>query len=280
MFAKLLKHEFKSQSRIFIILSLAALLAGGIGCGMLSLILHLAQTEMDSTGAILGVVFAAILMVFMVFAIVAYLYSVTILLVFRFYKHNFSDEGYLTFTLPANAHQILLSSMLNIVIWQVIAGIVTFISAGLIMTPLFAVMQQELGLSSMIFSEMFLDVVSTFDMMGVSIWYVVIYLLSMVFSHIGGVVLILLSVTIGCVAAKKHKILASIGIYCGITMALSIISSIVSFAALLSDAFVSGSTEQFSMYASTAMPGILYLVIAVGGYFLMHYLVDKKLNLP
>ena len=195
MFAKLLKHEFKSQAKLFLILSLAALGAGGIGCGMLSLILHLVQTEMDTAGAILGVIFSAILMFFMFLVIIAYVYAVTILLVYRFYKYHFSDEGYLTFTLPASTHQILLSSILNMVIWQAITGIVLLISGVLIMLPVLAMMQQELGLSSMIFSEIFLNMMNSYEAVGVSGWYIVLYLLAILFSYIGGIISMLLSVT-------------------------------------------------------------------------------------
>lgn len=281
MFAKLLKHEFKSQAKLFLILSLAALGAGGVGCGMLSLILHLAQTEMDTAGAILGVVFSAMLMVFMFLAVMAYSFAVSILLVYRFYKYHFSDEGYLTFTLPATTHQILLSGLLNFFIWQMIAGVVVMISAGLIFSPLMAMMRQELGMSTLIFNEMFLDILYTsFDAAGIGWWYIPVYILSVIFSSAGSIVLILLSVTIGCVVAKKHKVLASIGIYYGINMVLSIITSIVSFAAMIGDFWAMETTQSVSMNFTTAVPGVLYLIIGVVGYFLMHRLVEKKLNLP
>lgn len=280
MFAKLLKHEFKSQAKLFLILSIAALIAGAVGGGMLSLFIHLVETETDSTASILGAIFSMLVMMFMIFAVVAYVIAVMIILVVRFYKHHFSDEGYLTFTLPASGHQLLLSSICNILIWQIISSIVAIISAALIMIPVFSLMSEEMGMTQLIFNESFLEMMYSDLGIEYSGWYAVLRIFSTVVTYIGGLMLMLTSVTIGSVIAKKHKILASIGIYYGINMAMSILTSILSFAALIGDVWVSENIESMSMYLSTGIPAVLYLVIAVGGYFLMHHLVSKKLNLP
>lgn len=280
MFAKLLKHEFKSQAKLMLILSLAALGAGVVGGGMLALFMHLIESEMDTTGAIIGTVFSMMIMIFMIFAIVAYSMAVMILLAYRFYKHHFSDEGYLTFTLPASSHQILLSGILNFLIWQVIASVVAFVSIMVIMTPVFTMLIQETGMPQMIFSESFLEVMYADMGVDYSGWYILLQILSMVISYVGAAVLILTSITIGSVVAKKHKILASIGIYYGINMAMSIVTNIISFVGMMGDAWVAESTGMFSMTWSMLIPALLYLGIAIGGYFLMHHLVDKKLNLP
>jgi len=280
MFAKLLKHEFKSQAKLFLILSLAALIAGGVGGGMLSLFIHLVETETDSTASILGAVFSMLVMMFMIFAVAAYVIAVVIILAVRFYKHHFSDEGYLTFTLPASSHQLLLSSICNILIWQIISSVVALISVALIMTPVFSLMSEEMGMTQLIFNESFLEMMYSDLGIQYSGWYTVLRIVTVVVTYVGGLMLMLTSVTIGSVIAKKHKILASIGIYYGINMAMSILTSVLSFAALIGDVWVSENVESISMYLSSAVPAVLYLFIAVGGYFLMHHLVDKKLNLP
>lgn len=280
MFAKLLKHEFKSQAKLFLILSLAALIAGGVGGGMLSLFIHLVETETDSTASILGAVFSMLVMMFMIFAVAAYVIAVGIILAVRFYKHHFSDEGYLTFTLPASSHQLLLSSICNILIWQIISSVVALISAALIMIPVFSLMSEEMGMTQLIFNESFLEMMYSDLGIEYSGWYTVLRIVTAVVTYAGGLMLMLTSVTIGSVIAKKHKILASIGIYYGINMAMSILTSVLSFAALIGDVWVSENVESISMYLSSGVPAVLYLFIAVGGYFLMHHLVDKKLNLP
>ena len=90
----------------------------------------------------------------------------------------------------------------------------------------------------------------------------------------------LLSITIGSLIAKKHKILASIGIFYGISMAVSTISSIFSMTSMLSSMVLSGGNIDSIMSETIVAPSVLMLIIGVGGYFLMHYLVKKKLNLP
>ena len=85
--------------------------------------------------------------------------------------------------------------------------------------------------------------------------------------------ILMLSVTIGAIIAKKHKVLAAIGVYYGIGVGLSIVGSI----AMMGTVFTK---------AEAAIPGTLLglsalmgLLLFLGSYFLTHYLMDKKLNL-
>ena len=88
------------------------------------------------------------------------------------------------------------------------------------------------------------------------------------------IVVLMLSVTIGSVIAKKHKILAAVGCYYGINLVISFVSGICSlamaFAAEVNAGWIMG------LFGSNA---VLLLIVAVAGYFLMHFLADKKLNL-
>ena len=125
MFTKLLKYEFRAQRKLLSILSLSALGAGIIGGLMMWLItgsdvIYGSFTTENDFAAAMLISFSTTLMLGAIFAIIAYIVAVYILLLYRFYKHHFSDEGYLTFTLPATTHQILLSSILNIIIWSFI----------------------------------------------------------------------------------------------------------------------------------------------------------------
>jgi len=77
--------------------------------------------------------------------------------------------------------------------------------------------------------------------------------------------------------AKKHKLLVAFGVYYALNMGVSIVTSVSSIYLLMSEYFMDGS---MTLMLSTVMNSVLYLGLAIGGYFLMHHLVDKKLNLP
>ena len=281
MFKKLLKHEFNAQRGLFTLLGLSALGAGVLGCAAIQLIIHIVRNYLENPSVILSdgqelfmiVAMMALFFLSMVlaFAIGACSVAVWVMLVYRFYKHHFTDEGYLTFTLPATTHQILLSSIVNILIWTVIIALVIIASYSVMLAPVFAMAMQEENVN--IFAEMQSAMT---DVYGGSI--IVVQIFAIVCTMLGNLILPLLAATIGAQVAKKHKLLAGIGIYYGINAGISFITGILSLVITVADAAImyNGGT----MFLTFLIPGILYLGIAIGGYFLMHYMVSRKLNLP
>lgn len=271
MFSRLLKHEFKSQCGIFSVLSLAALGAGLLGGGMMALLMHLTESNSENVSSVMGIATAGMLLVGVCLALVAYAVAVELLLIYRFYKHLFSDEGYLTFTLPVTTHQILLSSIVNITIWTLISGLVTLLGILMIVAPMFTMSGNDVGTSlvqdwQLIRSEFGGELV-------------VLQIISTIAKAIYSLILPLLSITIGALIAKKHKVLAAFGIYFGINMVISTLSGVVSILTAFSDFMISYSSNDVFYVFSTLVPALVYLGLGIGGYFIMHHLVDKKLNL-
>ena len=89
------------------------------------------------------------------------------------------------------------------------------------------------------------------------------------------IIILMLSVTIGSVVVRKLKVLAAIGIYYGINIVLSLGNTIIMVVSGLLSSNSIDFYNQFFLY-----PTILMLALGTGGYFLMHYLASKKLNLP
>ena len=71
-------------------------------------------------------------------------------------------------------------------------------------------------------------------------------------------------------STKKHKVLAAVGVYYGIHVAMSIGSAILSIQVSAIDL----GGRAFFCYTL-----LITAAIAVAGYFLMYWLMDKKLNL-
>lgn len=266
MFAKLLKHEWKSSSRILGVLSLAALGVGVLGAVVMRIITTL-ETRPDATGilsAILGVG-----LFFLFIALFAYVAAVEIILLYRFYKNKFTDEGYLTFTLPVNSHQIFLSSLLNILAWSAIAAVVMFTSMGTIL--LLGVDWRGMG-SPEDFRMIFESYQMMFEFQG-GTEIIPLAILTAIASTISGVIIPMTCLTIGAVVAKKHKILAAFGIGYAVSIVTGMVSGVMSAVAML-------SVQDFNMAPTYLAEFLTQLALGLGGYFLSTYLMSKKLNLP
>lgn len=266
MFTKLLKYEFKWVSRPLTTISIATLAAGGLGGLLFKLIYD--ESFMEQTDILIAVI--AILLGGIFIGLVAYGIGTSILLLYRFYKHKFSDEGYLTFTTPATTHQILLSSILNILIWTAISFAVLAIALTMILSPLVFDTQNF---------KHFLDINIVFYYFDIQANDVFLSCFSVLSSVVYSLILPLLSITIGSLIAKKHKLLCAFAVGYGINMAVSTLTGIVNVSVYL-DAFTTVIEPTSQVFESLLLiPSIIQILIGIGGYFLMHYLIDKKLNI-
>ena len=103
---------------------------------------------------------------------------------------------------------------------------------------------------------------------------VVLFLLNVLPRFACELVVLMLSVTIGSILAKKHKILAAVGVYYVIHVALSMVTSFTMAVGAFSG--VDGKVWMLRFFGGTAL---LMTGVAVAGYLLMYLLVDRKLNL-
>jgi len=271
MFTKLLKHEFRSTWSIIGTLCLVCL-----GCGLLSglSMCYLVRVSEQGAEEMWGLTLLCVLvMVVGIIAIAVCGVAALFVLIGRFYKRCFTDEGYLTFTLPVNSHQILLSSMVNSVINMLIASVTVFVSIALLIL---------VGVSSAhgfwpalweSLPRLFRDLCQllTSREMG----YVVHALLWMLLFLLCELVVLMLSVTIGALAAKKHKILAAVGVY----YIIHFVTTFINLSGMGTVVLVEAGTEAMGTKMITVQTFVT-VGIALAGYFIMHYLITKKLNLP
>lgn len=265
MFGKLIKAEWRASRRVVGILCLAVLLAGlvlgGIGCG-----LFLGEThnwQVYETVELLLVLLTAAAMMTMAIAWAASVFYA----LWRFYKSRFTEEGYLTFTLPVNGHQLMLSSILASIL-EILAVILATVAATLLGMGVCA-----LGLP---WNEVPADFwPKVWEQLGEA-WsefarhgdIAVQAALMMLLGALSRLIVLMLAVTIGGMAAKKHPVLMALLAYCGIGFVQMLISLTVLASGLVQ---TSGLTVGI-MYAVS-------LVTILGGYFLMYFLTTRKLNL-
>ena len=281
MFATLLKYEFRRTKNILLPLNLGALAIGAVGYFLMLLFTKIIDNP-DS-----DLFIAAPLLYLLCFGLMLMVgllgTALAIVLCIQFYRDKFTDQGYLTFTLPASTHQILLSSYLNFLIWTVINTIVTFIAVAMMVTPFFTYMFAQ-------FSEMGLDVAYLWalikehiaEILPSGILFTVAYIMIIVSSLFYGITLPYLAITLASVLVKKLKLLLAVGIGYGMSMILGLVPTALS----MIEGIVTGIilvNYDLSFYApgafSLIVTSVIYMAFAIGGYFLMHHLVTKKMNL-
>ncbi len=279
MFAKLLKHEWKATGRLLGILSLAAIGMGIVAAIALRLLLKAFDIayEQAQTGMMLMAPALTLLLVFAILSLVIYAAAVQFLLLHRFYKNKFTDEGYLTFTLPVNVHQILLSSWLNMLMWTAISFAAVIASFSILM--LFGTADQGLVNTTLLadfFSlveEILLYTYEDFYDLAYSLFLILTWLIQALTAPL----ILMTCVTIGSIAAKRHKLLLSFGIYYIYTMVLSMGTSIVESLTTVAS-YNSGSNTM--LYIRMIGELVLHLTVGIIGYFLSAHLMKNKLNLP
>ena len=279
MLKKLLKYDFSAVIKLWSLGALAVLLlsAGGGLC----------MRILSSNRPLHGIInLVAGLGTFLsVLSLVAFSILTFILLAMRYYKNFFTDEGYLTFTLPVKLHTVINSKLIMVFSMLILTGIVTSLSSTIMqaigneyfvenMKDFFA------GLGS------FFQMAEEAGMLGWAIVYVIEALLIMFFSSLFSVLFLGCCITFGSVVAKKAKVLASIGIYYGANWIFSVVTMIfMVFGMMAFGAWVDGanlSDQQIAQLIGLLLFGIIALLGMLSSllYTLQYRLLDRKLNLP
>ena len=272
MFRKLLKHEFLATRGLLGTLTCAALFLSIPGGAVLRLLINLIQNEQaNDTMQSLGIIGLFFSLFFIMLALVAYTLGVQIYLCWRFYKHKFTDEGYLTFTLPVTCTQIYLSSYVSILLWTLISGLVVLLSMNLIAligAGEYILEQETLREIGVVLEQM----LTAYDQIAEPI----LLCTAVILTVLSAPAIPMVCITLGAVLAKKHKILMAFVMYYAITTVLSFIQSVLTvFLGLVLD---SDPILYFNL--STLLPCVLSAGLAVGGSVLSIWLTRHKLNLP
>lgn len=284
MLGRLFKYDMKSTSSILAPVSALALLVAMLATVSLKVLVKLGD---NPKAAALNVTMTTIF-VLSILSIIVYAVVCWVVQLYRFYKGLYTDEGYLTFTLPVKCWQILLSKLLCAVLWMIISFAVIALCAAVII--LFG---SGDGVVNLDWVPSLQDALNALKSLKVSyIRMIITAVLSLLISTVCGFSVFFLSITVGAIISKKHKVLAGIGTYYGINLILSTINSLLSV-------LVGGSTANKVVEDNPALDtasgafGILFSAIdeanilglivnttvAVLAFFICNYLMKNKLNL-
>ena len=279
MLQKLLKYDLRHVFKYWWILAVASLGLSVVGGVCFNIIYSF--TESEPTGIAVLLMIAAIFgMIVSILGISAFIIGNEIFIFERFYRNFFTDEGYLTFTLPVKRSDLLNSKILMAFIANVatfgvcILDIVVFFLISPIRQELFDIFGT--GFSEMIASEMIGAI------LGITI-VVIYFIIELILGSILGTLLIFACITVASVIAKKHKLLAAIGIYyVGSAIASIVVQVGATFTTLGLAFLLEGTPESLQGITSLIVIIVQILISAVlclGLYTAQLRLLDKKLNL-
>lgn len=121
MLKKLFKYEWKFFWKVPTAINLFLIIITIVG--VISLASPFWETEARGMDIMFGLA-----IFFYILAIAAGSIAVTVYIAIRYYKNVYTDEGYLTNTLPVTARQIVLSKLFTGMIWSFLTGAVVMIS--------------------------------------------------------------------------------------------------------------------------------------------------------
>lgn len=261
MFGKLMKAEWRASRRVIGALCVVVLISGAL-LGLLGNLLLRESSGSWQLPGFVNVLFS-LLSVAAVLAVALSLAASVFYALWRYYRSRFTEEGYLTYTLPVNNHQLMLSSILASVLEILLVSLAT--AAAVAMA--FGIFAAELPWNEvdwgLVWSR-FRELLSSFHPVAGD---VLLVLLNMVLMCLATLLTLMLAVTIGATAAKKHPVILAIAAYYGL--------SLVRMAACLNAADAAYLSSGAALAALAGVNAVATLI----AYFWMYYLTSRRLNL-
>jgi hypothetical protein len=224
--------------------------------------------------AILFVTFEMILGMGLYFLFLAIIIAVSILVIYRFYVSFFTDEGYLTFTLPLTIDQHLWIKLLSMLLWNVLS----FVAAGLAIFVILGGAQigyggviDDLPMIFEVYGDMFSMLGAQFGFTGLHAVLGVLYLLA---SYALQSILTYFAISLGCMVVKKHRLLAAIVSIFIVNMIVSTVSSI-STIILMATSYAPTAVYTIVLVISVLLTAAATIATYVG----TKYILERKLNL-
>lgn len=289
MFKKLFKYDFKSTKRVGIPLLLGVLGLTVIGVIAVLVFVSAFKTSMympenaDEALEItttLSMVGAMLFLYGVILGLALVVTGMQIYCYIDFFKSTVSDEAYLTFTLPVKARDIVLSKSLCAFLWTAIQS-VAVVAAVAIM----------LGVGAISGGEEFNALLEEIKLLGFSLGLetfagdiVIGYVLNFIYIVVNlanTILLVYSAIFFVSTVMRKHRVIGAIG---GVVIANAVIGGITSIVQFIVG-LIAGAIGTIAQnpYIATNISSFVMIIIVggmtVGLFFLLKYLMEKKLNL-
>ena len=275
MFGKLMKYELRYLIRIFAPMWAAVLAL----CAMFRLTINPAYINMNNSGfyvegseAVLPAVFA----ILSVFAIMTMMIVAAVVLIQRFGKGMYGDEGYLMFTLPVTTGQLIHSKALSALIMMVATEVVTMIGV-LIMMAFKEFWKGESGMTIPQLWDLFLQIMESngisSGMMGLYIFWGIVTGLIAIAAEI---YMVYFAISVGQMW-KKHPVAGGILAFYGISIVISVIDGIIGYNGNL--AIINNVVYREQLIAVLLYVTVHSTIVLLLSFFGTKLLLDRKLNI-
>ena len=287
MLKKCLKYDFEAVMRTWWIVAVSMMGAAVIaGLGFRFFSQCMVADEVNEGLTVLAA-FVAIGSYFCLLAMIMGMTVSFILIFWRIYTHFYTDQGYLTFTLPVKRSTLYLSKVIMGTVLE--AATVGILILGILFIAL-VVPPTEGG-------EFFisLDWLSAIgevlgQLVDVAGWWLILWIPAAVAILVLFALfqngLIYFCITMGAVVAKRHKLIAAIGIYYGVNLAVGLIGEIIFLfltagiitiimAALASGGVIMGLTVTAILFIVALAMAVLSAIL----HFMTVNKLEQKLNL-
>lgn len=267
MLSKVFKHDFRAIGKKTLPLMTVMGMLAVLNTVLMTVLLYGLEGH-SSRGAALAKGLLGTLLGFSFVALVA-LYVVAYVLMFsRYYKSTFTDEGYLTLTLPVGTHSLLGGKFLAAGVWVLIDSAVLLASVFVTLIPallfLGGVVQEpdETYWIWEFFSQ-------------INIGDVALTLLKVFFSAVANIMVIFVAITLGSLLMNQHKILGSVLFFVVVNAVCEMVESVIG------SVTVSLAVYHQDVYyvVSSLVTLVMYAGLSVGMYFLNHYMLRYRMNL-
>lgn len=253
MLRKCLKYDFRAVAKVWWIAAVTALvLTIPVGLCLRHMVQHSMDPDYfpwDAAGILLGY--------FTIFAVGIVTF---ILLFIRYYSNFFRDEGYLTFTLPVKRSTLFASKVINGLFWEIATALLICVGFCVV----FAMAPEADSDRSMLQGA--LDGILEFFREGFAacgawlVVYTVLVVIMFLLSKLIDILMMYLSITLGSVLARKHKVMATIGIYYGASSVWSILLYLFLFYVLF---WVASAIAAYPNAVSTDLEASLLLALCL-----------------
>lgn len=277
MFGKSLKYELRASSRILIplfICTLALSVFISAGFGFFGNTYFSDENEFPNTFALVGELVVSLLTVAFFILLLVSAVAVFVIMVRRFYISFFTDEAYLTFTLPVTVDCHIMTKTVATVIWYACYAVVAAVSV------LIVVFGMSLGIDVSVSS----DASYIFESLGAQLAEIfggslIFMAINYIIASFASLFLIYFSISFGCMVAKKHRFIACLLAYFVISGVVSFINNIGMMVTMLPLAANLNDVEL--VFTVTTLVSTLIAAAELAGCYIGTRLILKKnVNLP
>lgn len=279
MYGKLLKYENKALSKTILPIGIATMFVAVFGSAMLKL--NLIMNRLVKNGSVLFTL-KAVTTTFFAISVIAMISAVFVagfMLMQRYYRNLFTDEGYLTFTLPVKTEHILLSKLTSAVIWG--AFVVVCSVAAVLIIVLFGTTPELVNHKALEEIVHFVQALFKidFDINGYLIF--VQTFITLILSVVEQYLMIYLAITLGNQVAKKHKVLGAIGMYFVVYAVCQAINSVVLviFGLSIGGIAVLSGTGEAAINWMLGLTSLLSVGYILAFFFINNRIIKTRLNL-